>query len=143
MSQQKLDTSIIPVINKIITDAEATLLELTGYDVELTIKLKSPGTLTRDEASLIMLQKLVCETFNVSWNEVLSKRRNANIVDARHTYLYILITSFGYINFHAAQHLGVDHTTVTHAVKKMKQYIGVGDRVAEKVTFIKSKLFNL
>jgi chromosomal replication initiation ATPase DnaA len=134
---QGIKPDILPVVFKVISDAEVLLMNLTGFKIDLVMQLKNRVFLTGIDAKKNILQKMVCQQFNVSWAQIISNKRDRNITGARHTYMYLSKTMLGLTLTAVGRELNKDHTTVIHAVKTITNLIHVQDDIAGKVETIK------
>ena len=68
----------------------------------------------------VSIAKDVCKNRGVSWTEMLSRRREKNIVNARHEYFAkaYATTKASLVTIGTA--IDKDHTTVMHALKLLK-----------------------
>lgn len=81
------------------------------------IKLKKSSKITKAQLASIISQE--CE---VTEEQLMSKMRNASIVDARYIFFAALKLKFGYsLNIIGDVFNGVDHTTVMHGLKRFHE----------------------
>jgi chromosomal replication initiator protein len=101
----------------------ATSAPISMETAELAIR-----DLVRDPApkrlKIADIQKLVASHFQVSLNDIMSARRNASVVRARHVAMYLakLLTPKSLLEI-SRRFGGRDHTTVLHAVRKITNII--------------------
>ncbi len=100
--------------------------------------------LINQKTSRVTPQKVietVCEHFNVSVNDILSKKRQQSIVRPRQFIMYILreqlSCSYPEIGSHCG---GRDHTTVMHACRKVEKQLQADREVQETLTALLEKL---
>ncbi len=87
--------------------------------------------------------KAVAKEFEVSTKDILSKTRKAEIAFARQVIMYILREEFGYKLEEIAMLLNRnDHTTVIHAVDKIKSMIALEPGLSEQIEEIKISYSN-
>jgi chromosomal replication initiator protein len=122
----------------VIKRAEMVIESMTGK----IVKLHSSNDLELN-GKFLLLKKLVCVHFGVTWEDILSlsRDRKSGLTDARHTYMYLAheILKFTHVEI-ARQCHKKDHTTVVHACKKIKGFYDVGESLAIDVETIKNKL---
>lgn len=128
----------MPCVVSAIRRAEMEIRELVGKDVSLRIDQISYDETERKT----ILQEIVCNYFQVSWSQIAAKSRSnkENVVDARHTYMYLAHTICKCTLVEVAQDCGRDHTTAVHAVQKIKDYYKVKDHFTVHVDAIKKLL---
>ena len=88
-----------------------------------------------------LIISLVAEHFNVSADDLCSKKRNSEYVEPRQVVMYLCedLTDISLVNI--AKILNKkDHTTIMHGIKKIKEEIKVNDELRNKITIIKNIL---
>ena len=88
-----------------------------------------------------LIISLVAEHFNVSADDICSKKRNSEYVEPRQVVMYLCedLTDISLVNI--AKILNKkDHTTIMHGIKKIKEEIKVNDELRNKITIIKNIL---
>jgi chromosomal replication initiator protein len=138
----ELNHKIIEFIARAITD---NVRELEGalQKVSLFNRMKPNGDLTLDEVAHMLgkdskskreqvkvprVLKEVARSFNVSVKDVKGPRRTKELALARQVSMYILRDEFNYKLEQIAQYLGrKDHTTVIHAIDKIKSKLMIHD----------------
>lgn len=81
--------------------------------------------------------RIVCEATGISRKDIFGKSRLSEIVEARHLLCYFLnkdltTTDTGRI-------MGLDHSSVVHAVKKIKDLLSINDkRIVELVNKVEN-----
>lgn len=129
-----------PNVRKVLRRAEVVIEAITGKVVRLHVNRDyevCPDYLNK-------LQGLVCEHFNVTWQQLVSKKRyrTSGLIDARHTYMYLASSLLKFSLADIGRHLDRDHTSVIHAKKKIEGFYYVGDPLIRDIETIKSKLFH-
>lgn len=128
-------------LNRIV--AHATLV---GSEISIDIAQNVLKDLLRANEKFItieIIQKKVCECFGVKLSDLLSGKRQKNIIKARHTAMYLckkLTTkslpdigkSFG----------GKDHATVIHAVKRVNELLNEDKEFAADLEILTKTLEN-
>lgn len=132
---------LIPIIFKVVSDAERLLLSLTSYRIDLIMRLSSKDVLSEDQALQIMLQKNICETFQVTWSQLMGPRGITHISDARRVYMYLGKTILGLTCTALAKELNRNHTTVLSGQKKVEEWISINDPICQKLNIVKSNLY--
>lgn len=69
-----------------------------------------------------VLLSLVADVTGVTVKEILSRSRHRRIVRARHIYCYAARTVWDFSFPRIGRHLGLDHSTVLHGVKKVMEH---------------------
>jgi chromosomal replication initiation ATPase DnaA len=83
------------------------------------------------------LIKRICESFNVSKKELMSKRRFRPFVDARNVGMYILHKHYNLSSTAAGKVFGKDHSTVLHACKSIEGFIEFDKELKQKINYLK------
>lgn len=68
------------------------------------------------------------------------KKRNANIVRARHVAIYIITTHSGWGSSEISRYFGLTHASSIHAVRKIKGYISYDKKLQDEITDIETGL---
>jgi len=91
--------------------------------------------------TLADILKKCCLHYQVSKIDVLSHRRSKRIIVARHTVMYLAreLTLLSYQQI-GRRYGGRDHTTVVHALTKMRQWVAHKPDVAADIAAIKHAL---
>ena len=134
MSWIELDK--LPVVQKIMRQAEAKVLNMTGVKVNVSI---ASADISDNEARRNDLRELVCKMYSVSWPEIMSDSRKGELVDARHAYMYLACTILKQSSNTTGEELNRDHSTVLSALEKIKGYYKVNDFYTIKLTLIINK----
>lgn len=102
------------------------------------IRYKKPE---QQNATVRDIQELVCDFYQIEMTDLLSVRRDRNILEAKHVGFYlarVLTTK----SFHQIGRLfgGRDHTTILHGINKVKKRMEDDSEFAETVKGLKDKL---
>lgn len=137
-SGAKIPEDVIDYIAKIIEtnvrDLEAALLKIVGYaeffDGEITLDIAKQQL--QDfysgprvgNISIGNIMKTVAENYGINVDEMKGKKRNKNIVNARHIAIYIAheITDYTFIEL-GNEFGGKDHSSIMHAYNKIKEMV--------------------
>lgn len=76
----------------------------------------------------------ICEKFNTNNEQIVSKLRHSNIVEARSIIAYILHKVIGLSSTVTGEYINRDHSTVLHLSKKIEGYMQVDTNYKELVT---------
>ena len=93
------------------------------------------------EVTPYLIINLVAEHFNVSAEDICSKKRNSEYVEPRQVVMYLCdeLTDTSLVNI--AKILNKkDHTTIMHGIKKIKEEMKVNEEMRNKITIIKNIL---
>ena len=93
------------------------------------------------EVTPYLIINLVAEHFNVSAEDICSKKRNSEYVEPRQVVMYLCdeLTDTSLVNI--AKILNKkDHTTIMHGIKKIKEEMKVNEEMKNKITIIKNIL---
>lgn len=119
---------------------------LTGKeDQEITPELVSQivGKTKKEEAHLQpdIVIRAICNFYNIKPTQLKGDRRDASLVRARHTCMYLLKEDGGLTFVEIGNLLGGrDHTTVMHGVDKVKVMISNPGSTKEEIMLIKQSI---
>lgn len=86
--------------------------------------------------------KAVCDYYEISRDEILSRRRSQYIVRPRQIAIYLARTLTRASLPEIGTKLGgLDHTTCLHAVRKVEELMASDPQIFETVEFLKKKLY--
>lgn len=116
----------------------------TEISIDLTkeaLKDVIPEIKNINNTEIIQIQKTVCEYYNISLENLLSKSRKAIFVLPRQIAMYltrqILNTSYPKIG---SEFSGKDHTTVMHSIQKIENLRIINNQVEEDIKKLLDKL---
>lgn len=132
ITKQKIDD--MPDVLSIIHDAEKKIKAVCGTEVILQISAIHLATSRKQ-----LIQDIVCHYFDIAWHDIESQNRVRPVTNARHAYMYLLRME-GYSLEEIGADCGRDHTTVMHAVKKVKGFYKTHDELADDIEDIKKLL---
>ena len=125
----------MPVVNKILDTAAREIFQATGVKVVLSIQ---PDVQFDEARDTKILKQLVTSHFDISWNKILSPTKAYDVIDARHTYIFIAHNVIGRSLKNCASDCGRnDHTTAWHAVEKIKHFYDIKDKLTNSIELIK------
>jgi chromosomal replication initiation ATPase DnaA len=115
-----------------------------GYNFRVNIEREEPATISSEESKAIELQKLICDYFNKTVEEVTRRTRKNEIVIIRYfickfikqNTVLPLAKIAGYAGY------GIDHTLVLHANKKLKDWLQVDETIKQKHISLKDFIIN-
>ena len=126
--------------NKVIAFAKLNKAELTLALAEEAIKdMIYPDKPKEITPSLIM--NVVADHFGVSIEDIVSKKRNKEIVIPRQVYMYLCreLTDVSLDNI-GNNIGGKDHSTVMHGIEKIKEDINNNEELRNKIAIIRKKI---
>ena len=126
--------------NKVIAFAKLNKAELTLALAEEAIKdMIYPDKPKEITPSLII--NVVAEHFGVSIEDIVSKKRNKEIVIPRQVYMYLCreLTDVS-LDSIGSNVGGRDHSTVMHGVDKIKEDINNNEELRNKISIIRKKI---
>ncbi len=88
-----------------------------------------------------LIKQLVCEAFQVSWDEITGERRVQPAADARKTYMFLALTELSQTVIHTGNQVNRHYTTAIHARSSMYKLISANDSITDKLNAIKTKLY--
>lgn len=89
-----------------------------------------------------LILDVVAEHYNVSKEDITSKRRNAEIVTPRHVFMYLCKIMTQYTFKGIAAILERDHATVMHGVDKITKEINNNKEMKDTIEVIKNKILS-
>jgi chromosomal replication initiation ATPase DnaA len=119
----QVDVELLPAINHIIFNTEQLLKRVIGTDVRLKIRILN------DEVNEAFLQTLVCEEFNVTWAELISKSRKQEPGGCKAVCIGGFAGNIPATLKKLAAILKRDHTTVLHGTKRSMTSLIAKDNV--------------
>lgn len=128
-------------VNIIIAFTE--LSRLNYIDLEVTKKTTSG--LFKNQTSRIIkvatIQSEVCKFFSVNKNDLLGTKRTQSIVYPRHVAMYLTqeLTDYSYPRI-GKEFGGRDHTTVMHAIEKIKKMIKAEPQVFQQIEMLTDQI---
>ena len=126
--------------NKVIAFSKLNKAELTLSLAEEAIKdMIYPDKPKEITPSLII--NVVAEHFGVSIEDIVSKKRNKEIVIPRQVYMYLCreLTDVSLDNI-GNNIGGKDHSTVMHGIEKIKEDINNNEELRNKISIIRKKI---
>lgn len=136
-----MQVDTLPVVMKLLEDAERSISQIVGSRITLTMKIHG-DTLTQEEYKRMLLQKLVCEEFNISWSAVLTGRRTIPNIDPKTVYCWLV----NQLCKTKPKLIGIDikrdRTTALHHIQKAANLISVGDAIAVKIENIIRRFYD-
>ena len=126
--------------NKVIAFSKLNKAELTLSLAEEAIKdMIYPDKPKEITPSLIM--NVVADHFGVSIEDIVSKKRNKEIVIPRQVYMYLCreLTDVSLDNI-GNNIGGKDHSTVMHGIEKIKEDINNNEELRNKISIIRKKI---
>ncbi len=129
------------VLMKIITASKAN-----GEEIDLDLISKIVGinkqTEERKPPRAIKIISVVAKNFDYRNKDLTGKSRKADLVKARHIAMYLMREELGTQLVKVGEMFGGrDHTTVLHAVEKIKQQIDINQEVRNKVMKLKHLMY--
>lgn len=114
------------------------ILDRTLVEQELKVKSKVHEKHLRPQEVI----SIIAKEFEFRNKDLVGKSRKAELVRARHIAMYILREEMGMQLERVATLMGGrDHTTVMHAVEKMKREFGINQETREQIMHIKQNLY--
>lgn len=131
---------VLPVVYKIVAEAERQLTHLIGSRV--TVKLEiNDEKISADEGRHIALQQLVCSEYGVTWSQIAGPLRLRKYVDARAAYCFLAKAFFLESLKSIGQAVCRDHTSVIHLIRRTEGYLKVNDPAIKPILTIKNKFY--
>ena len=128
--------------NKIIAYSKLNNVDINLENAEEALKDIIYPDKPKDITPSYILKK-VCEEYNISEEDVSSKKRNAELVEPRQIVMYLCRDMTEASLADIGRILGKkDHTTIIHGVKKIESEMAENNNMAQKVKAIKNKILD-
>src|SRR5436305_2166651 len=119
--------------------------KLTGLPITMDMAERAVRDLIRPQepkrVKIEEIQRIVARQYNVSRADLLSSRRNANVVRPRQIAMYLAKTlTLRSVPEIGRRFGGRDHTTVLHAVRKIEGLVHNDTALAEEIELLKRQL---
>ncbi len=98
------------------------------------------GFTAADLADMATILEEVAAHFNVSQAVIKGTAKPRNIVDARWTWIYLISHFCGLRDNAIARLLGLDHTSVSHAIRRTKELMQVDPAFFRRVSGAQSRV---
>ena len=86
------------------------------------------------------LLEIVADHFVVSSDDILSTKRNQNIVIPRYFFVYLSYNELNMTQEAIGQYLGKDHSTVKHGLDKMEELLKNDESMRMTIEVLRKKL---
>lgn len=158
IKSKKYDLELSLDVAKLIAERVKDARALEGFLLRLMTVLSSKKDQTvneelilsvlgkpRDEASPRLapddIVQTICNFYNIKTTQIKGAKRDAFLVKPRHICMFFLKEEAGLTFVEIGNLLGGrDHTTVMHAVEKVRELLEKQDKVNEEILFIKKKI---
>ena len=109
--------------------------KLTVEDEELKDILRDLGLENnKEKVDFDYLASIVCQYYNITKEELFSKTKSHPIVDARHIFIYLVLTHTNLKQVELSKKMGnFDHTKILYSYKKITEYLKFNDEETKKV----------
>ena len=136
-----------------IRELEGSLVQLYAYssihnidiDTQIAREYLKLDERTEKIRSVTMedVSKVICDYYQVTQNDLIGKARLKEIIQARHMAMYLCYEQVKKTQKEIAQFFGGrDHTTVLHAVKKLKEKLKTEPKLIENYNHLIGRLNN-
>lgn len=122
---QMISTDLLPGVLKIVSDAENMLSSLTSMPIQIHLAIKGKEIADVE----LQMRMLVCSEFGVPWEAVVGKRRQNDIVMARHAYCYLARYYIKTTLVGIGKVIKTDHSTIIKACANVKNYLETNDEL--------------
>jgi len=98
---------------------------------------KQASTITRPDSII----SAICSYYNLKSTQIKGAKRDSYLVGPRHICMFLLKEEAGLTLVEIGNLMGGrDHTTVMHAVEKIREMLSKSDKTREEILFIKRKI---
>lgn len=130
--------SLEGMLNKVIFASKLREVPIT-LDLAMDALKESVNNDNKECITTTLIIDTVCSFYKVSKSDVLSKKRNKEVAEARQICAYLMTEFMSIPLVTVGQAIGGrDHATVIHAREKIAELIHINDRVAREVNDIKN-----
>ena len=120
-------------------------LELNGEEPNLEVASRALGGIISPKPQSLSYDKIletIGKYYNLSVNEILSQKRNKEIVVPRQIAMYLLRRELNYSYPQIASLIGKkDHTTIIYAYEKIDRAVKNGEIIQKEIADIKERLY--
>jgi len=135
---RELEGVLMRLINASVAENSAISLEMVSKVIGITKEIEK-----RKPPRPIMVISLVAKDFEYRNKDLTGKSRKAELVKARHIAMYLLREELGTQLVKVGDLFGGrDHTTVMHAVEKIKQEVDDNQEVRNKIMNLKHLMYS-
>jgi len=127
------------ILNKLLfyQDTKGSSLELNEAENIINKSIQIFSKKISDEQII----KAVANFFNVSVEDLLTKKRKKEIVEPRQIIVYLLRELLNMSYPYIGEKIGRDHTTAIHAYEKINQEINKNSALYQKILLIKESIY--
>lgn len=93
------------------------------------------------EMRRLMIKQQVCREFGCAIEDLISKVRLAEIVNARMVYAYLTRKHLGETLIRIGLELGIDHSSVSYFLRRMEKMILSNDHSAKRMLKLEETIF--
>lgn len=135
---RELEGVLMRLVNKSLVDKTEITMEMVSDVIGITRQIEK-----RKPPRPIKIISMVAKNFEYRNKDLTGKSRKADLVKARHIAMYLLREELGTQLTKVGDLFGGrDHTTVMHAVEKIKQEVDVNQEVRNKVMNLKHLMYS-
>lgn len=107
-----------------------------------------PGTININDTpkyAAELIKNAICEMYSITIEEIKSPRRNKGITELRHIMAYLIKKNIKnrIILAGVGEHIGRDHASVIHAIKKVRNWMDTDSAFKRKVKRIEKNINEL
>ena len=127
------------ILNKLLfyQDTKGSNLELNEAEDVINKSIQIFSKKINDEQII----KAVSSFFNISLEDLLTKKRKKEIVEPRQIIVYLLRELLNMSYPYIGEKIGRDHTTAIHAYEKINQEINKNSALYQKILLIKESIY--
>ena len=113
-------------VQSLLNECTEHINALLNNKVIITLRV-SPAEIDEE-----LIREKVCESFELSWKDIYSHRRDRHTSNARMCYCYLLRTYLNLSYTVIGKMVNRDHSTIMHEVRKIAGYLTVKDENIEE-----------
>lgn len=128
----------------VITDLEVNNQELNHDNIQQALNRLVQTRRKSDRPSVSLIKDIVCEFYRINHEEIISARRNKELVFPRQIFMFLLKTELSMSFPNIGKEVGGrDHTTVMYGVDKIFKELKKNSGLRDEVKEIKSRFYRI
>jgi chromosomal replication initiation ATPase DnaA len=132
--QQLVNIEDLPLVQKIIANAQQRIKEVTGTTVQLMFIGQSKNEKTQAKE---ILKQVIENEFGYSWDKIVSNVKKEDLVLARFCFSYVAVKKIKQsLTATAEDTKRKNHTSILHALSKCKNYLNTQCWQGEKINAV-------
>lgn len=129
-------------LTTVITDLEVNKLDINEENVEKSLRRFIQSKSATRRPSISIIKDIICDFYRISGEDIISARRNKELVYPRHVFMFLLKTELSMSFPNIGKEIGDrDHTTIMYGVKKIEKELKRNTDFQDEIKEIKSRFY--